>query len=206
MVADCLAFGPSLASAPRRGTIPKHRFPRSFGMHQVAEGIWVPIVTPFRRGEVDGAALARLARHLQAHGVAGLVAGATTGEGALLTPAEQEGVFTSLREAVPKLPVVLGLSQAATSAAVERARVLAALRPHGLLVTPPPYLRPGRDGVRRRRGTHVPAGSRNRPARVLGRRQPELRGPLPGRPRHDRRRRAPSSALACAHVRAVACR
>lgn len=118
-------------------------------MHRVLEGIWVPIVTPFRRGEVDRAALARLASHLQARGVAGLVAGATTGEGALLTPAEQEEVFATLREATPKLPVVLGLSQAATSAAVERARALAALRPDGLLVTPPPYVRPTQDGVRR---------------------------------------------------------
>ena len=44
---------------------------------------------------------------------------------------------------------MLGLSHAATQTAVAQARQLAALRPHGLLVTAPPYVRPSQDGVRR---------------------------------------------------------
>ena len=70
------------------------------------EGIWVPVVTPFRDEAIDHPALARLARHLAARGIAGLVAGATTGEGALLVGGELEAVFSTLREAVPKLPSV----------------------------------------------------------------------------------------------------
>lgn len=118
-------------------------------MHPIFEGIWVPIVTPFRNGDIDHAALARLARHLAANGIAGLVAGATTGEGALLLPGEQEAIFATLREAVPALPIVLGLSQAATQAAAAQARSLAALRPDGLLATAPTYVRPTQAGVRR---------------------------------------------------------
>lgn len=118
-------------------------------MQQIIEGIWVPIVTPFRGERIDHAALARLARHLAGHGVAGLVAGATTGEGALLLPGEQEALFATLREAVPTLPIVLGLSQPATQAASEQARTLAALRPAGLLATPPTYVRPTQAGIRR---------------------------------------------------------
>jgi 4-hydroxy-tetrahydrodipicolinate synthase len=118
-------------------------------MHPIVEGIWVPIVTPFRGDAVDHAALARLARHLAAHGIAGLVAGATTGEGALLEPGEQEAVFATLRAATPALPIVLGVSQSATQAAVAQARRLAALRPDGLLVTPPTYVRPSQQGVQR---------------------------------------------------------
>jgi len=113
------------------------------------EGIWVPIVTPFREGDVDHAALARLARYLADSGVTGLVAGATTGEGALLRPGELEAIFASLREAVPTLPVILGLSHAATDAAVTSARALAALKPTGLLVTAPTYVRPTQQGIRR---------------------------------------------------------
>lgn len=113
------------------------------------EGIWVPIVTPFSADGVDHSSLARLARHLADQGVAGIVAGATTGEGALLRPGEQEAVFATLRDAVPELPIVLGVSQASTEAAAAQASRLAALKPDGLLVTPPIYVRPTQQGIQR---------------------------------------------------------
>lgn len=118
-------------------------------MHPIFQGIWVPIVTPFRDDAIDHAALAGLARHLAAHGISGLVAGATTGEGALLEPGEQEALFATLRQAVPALPIVLGVSQSATQAAVAQARHLAELAPDGLLVTPPSYVRPSQQGIQR---------------------------------------------------------
>lgn len=118
-------------------------------MQTIFEGIWVPIVTPFHGEDVDHAALGRLARHLANHGVNGLIAGATTGEGALLQAGEQEAIFATLREAVPELPVVLGLSQASTQSAVTQAKNLAALNPDGLLVTAPIYVRPTQQGVQR---------------------------------------------------------
>lgn len=112
-------------------------------------GVWVPIVTPFQGDGIDHPALERLARHVAKAGVSGLVVGATTGEGALLRPGEQEALLRSLRAAVPGLPLVLGINDAATAAAVARSRELAALKPAGLLVTPPPYLRPSQEGIRR---------------------------------------------------------
>lgn len=113
------------------------------------EGIWLPIVTPFRAGEIDHPSLARLARHYADEGIAGFVAGATTGEGALLDAGEQEAIFATLRDAAPTHPIVLGISASATHAAAKRARELAALGPNGLLVTPPVYVRPTQAGVRR---------------------------------------------------------
>ncbi len=113
------------------------------------EGIWVPIVTPFRNNEIDHKALARLTSHLKAHGIAGIVAGATTGEGALLEQGEQEAIFHTLRQAAPGLPIVLGMSQASTQTAVVQARSLAALHPDGLLITSPTYVRPTQQGVQR---------------------------------------------------------
>ena len=124
------------------------------------EGIWVPIITPFSGDTVDHPALARLARHLVAQGIAGLVAGATTGEGALLRPGEQEAIFATLREAVPGVPLVLGVSQSATDAAVDQACRLASLAPEGLLVTAPPYVRPSQEGLRRHFEAIVEAADR----------------------------------------------
>jgi 4-hydroxy-tetrahydrodipicolinate synthase len=120
-------------------------------MHTHFEGIWLPIVTPFLAGgdAIDHPALARLARRYADAGIAGFVAGATTGEGALLDPHEQEAVYATLRDAVPDRPIMLGLTASATRHAAERARALAALRPDGLLTTPPVYVRPTQDGVRR---------------------------------------------------------
>ena len=113
------------------------------------EGIWVPIVTPFQGDRIDHPALARLAKYLASHEVNGLVAGATTGEGALLRAGELEAAFATLREAVPQLPIVLGISQASTETAALQAKNLAELRPDGLLVTPPSYVRPNQEGIRR---------------------------------------------------------
>lgn len=118
-------------------------------MQTTFEGIWVPIVTPLRDGAIDHPALTRLAQHLAASGIAGLVAGATTGEGALLGEDEHEALFATLRKAVPTLPVVLGISHASTHAAVAQAKRLASLRPDGLLVTAPTYVRPSQQGVQR---------------------------------------------------------
>ncbi len=121
------------------------------------EGIWVPIVTPFRGEVVDHAALSRLAQHLRDNGIRGLVAGATTGEGALLRSGEQEAIFATLRDAVPGMPIVLGVFEAATHQAAALARDLASLGPEGLLVTPPTYVRPSQEGVKRHFETIVDA-------------------------------------------------
>ena len=113
------------------------------------EGIWVPIVTPLSNDGVDHSSLTRLAQYLARQGIAGLVAGATTGEGALLRAGEQEAIFTTLRAAVPELPIVLGISQPSTEVAASLARSLSMLQPDGLLVAPPIYVRPSQQGIQR---------------------------------------------------------
>ena len=113
------------------------------------DGIWVPIITPFSDDAVDHFSLTRLAQYLAGQGIAGIVAGATTGEGALLRTGEQEAVFATLRAAVPQLPIVLGISRASTEEAASQARSLSVLQPDGLLVTPPTYVRPTQDGIQR---------------------------------------------------------
>ncbi len=117
-------------------------------MQTVFEGIWVPIVTPWQGDGIDHGALTRLAQHLRAAGVHGLVAGATTGEGVLYRAGEMEAVISTLRLAVPELPLVVGVTHADTHAACAIARAAAALKPDGLLVTAPMYVRPSQAGVR----------------------------------------------------------
>ncbi|MFM0247822.1 dihydrodipicolinate synthase family protein [Paraburkholderia sediminicola] len=52
-------------------------------------GIWLPIVTPLRHGEVDVDALQRLADYYLSTEISGFVALSTTGEAALLQESER---------------------------------------------------------------------------------------------------------------------
>jgi len=111
-------------------------------------GIWVPLVTPFRAGAVDLPALRRLVQHLAAQGVAGFVACGSTGEAAMLTEAEQDGVLGTTLDAAGGKPVLMGLAGVDARAIALRAQALAARhRPSGWLLAPPAYVKPSQAGI-----------------------------------------------------------
>jgi 4-hydroxy-tetrahydrodipicolinate synthase len=110
-------------------------------------GVWIPIVTPFREGRVDHAALAALVKRLAADGVAGFVVCATTGEAPLLCDEERVAVLGTIKAATAR-PLVMGAS--ATTADEVLRRIDAATRhaPTAFMVTPPPYIRPSQAALR----------------------------------------------------------
>jgi 4-hydroxy-tetrahydrodipicolinate synthase len=111
-------------------------------------GIWVPLVTPFRDGAVDLPALRRLVQHLAAQGVAGFVACGSTGEAAMLTEAEQDSVLGTTLDAAGGKPVLMGLAGVDAQACARRAQALAARhRPAGWLLAPPAYVKPSQAGI-----------------------------------------------------------
>lgn len=110
-------------------------------------GIWVPIVTPFRDGEIDFPALETLARHLVDGGVAGLVACGSTGEAAALDHGEQLAVLDAVLQAVPDCPVVMGLAGNNMPQLLRRLDDLRRRPISGLLVPPPYYIRPSQAGL-----------------------------------------------------------
>ena len=63
----------------------------------IFSGVWIPIVTPFRAGQVDHDALAALVKRLAGAGVAGFVVCATTGEAPLLSDAERVEVLGTIK-------------------------------------------------------------------------------------------------------------
>ena len=74
------------------------------------EGIWLPIVTPLRDGEVDVEALELLTDKYASDGVAGIVALSTTGEAALLNDVERVTVLQAITQvAAGRVPVIAGL-------------------------------------------------------------------------------------------------
>lgn len=76
----------------------------------VFQGVWVPLVTPFSGGAVDGGALRRLVRHYAAAGVDGLVVCGSTGEAASLDDAEQLAVLDAVLTEAGRLPVIMGVA------------------------------------------------------------------------------------------------
>src|SRR6185436_14291143 len=83
------------------------------------QGLWLPLITPFRDGELDEASLRRLVRHYAASPVDGFILAATSGEGMSLRTDELERLVTVTRSELSasrrQLPILLGLSGASTA-------------------------------------------------------------------------------------------
>ena len=110
-------------------------------------GLWIPLVTPFREGRVDAAALKRLVSHLAEAGVAGFVVCGSTGEAASLTHAEQLAALDAVLSADSGKPVLMGLSGIQSGEMLARLREMAQRPLAGVLVSAPHYLRPSQAGL-----------------------------------------------------------
>ena len=115
------------------------------------QGLWLPLVTPFRDGVLDEVSLRRLVRHYAEEPVDGLILGATTGEGLTLDEQEVERLVAvsavELAGAGKRVPLFLGLSGSDTrkvAAALERT---AAWPISGYLIACPYYTRPSQEGL-----------------------------------------------------------
>ncbi len=114
------------------------------------EGLWLPLITPFRNGRLDETSLKRLLRHYAGEPVDGLIMAATTGEGLTLDEAETERLADiAAAETGAGRPVYLGLSGSDTR---KLAKALERSRPwplDGYLIACPYYTRPSQEGLYR---------------------------------------------------------
>ena len=124
---------------------------RSSDLRTFLHGLWLPLVTPFRDGELDEASLRRLTRHYAALPVNGLVLAATTGESLTLEREELERLVFTVRDEIggPRnLPVCLGLAGSNTRALLDTLDRTAAWPIDGYLISCPYYSRPSQHGLR----------------------------------------------------------
>jgi 4-hydroxy-tetrahydrodipicolinate synthase len=113
-------------------------------------GLWLPLVTPFRNGELDETSLRRLVRHYAALPVNGLILAATTGESLTLEPDETERLVLTVRDELRRnrnLPICLGLSGSNTRALLDTLERTAAWPIDGYLISCPYYSRPSQRGL-----------------------------------------------------------
>lgn len=112
------------------------------------EGVSVAIVTPFRNGALDDAALVRLVGHLLELGVDGIVATGSTGEAATLGDEERRRVVqTVVRECRGRAFVIAGTGTNNTAASVALSRDARECGVDGLMVVTPYYNKPTPDGL-----------------------------------------------------------
>ncbi|HEY4252475.1 MAG TPA: dihydrodipicolinate synthase family protein [Roseomonas sp.] len=121
--------------------------------HPPLQGIWLPLITPFRDGALDEVSLRRLLRHYAAAPIEGLILAATTGEGLTLDEAETERLVAvaaaELAAIGRRLPILLGLSGSDTRKLVAALAKTAAWPIDGYLIACPYYTRPSQQGLLR---------------------------------------------------------
>jgi 4-hydroxy-tetrahydrodipicolinate synthase len=114
-------------------------------------GLWLPLVTPFRNGELDEPSLRRLVAHFAGGPIDGLILAATSGEGLALSTSELERLVNVVREELDArrrfLPVCLGLAGASTRKMQDALDETAAWPIDGYLISCPYYVRPSQRGL-----------------------------------------------------------
>jgi 4-hydroxy-tetrahydrodipicolinate synthase len=122
---------------------------RSSDLHTSLHGLWLPLITPFRDGELDEVSLRRLVRHYAALPIDGLVLAATTAESLTLEIEETERLVIAARDEVgdSHLPICLGLSGGNTRKLLDTLDRTAAWPIDSYLLSCPYYSRPSYRGL-----------------------------------------------------------
>ena len=123
-------------------------------LRQQLQGLWLPLVTPFRDGRLDERSLRQLTRHYavqEVQAVDGFILGATSGEGMTLQRDELERLVATVRDELAarhrNAPILLGLSGADTARLKESLDQSADWPIDGYLIASPYYVRPSQRGL-----------------------------------------------------------
>ncbi|MGZ5874515.1 MAG: 4-hydroxy-tetrahydrodipicolinate synthase [Bradyrhizobium sp.] len=125
--------------------------PGSSGLRSFLQGLWLPLITPFRNGAFDETSLRRLVRHYATMPIDGLILAATSGEGLTLGVAELERIVALTRSETADckryMPICIGLSGSATMTMCDTLDETAAWPIDGYLIASPYYSRPSQHGL-----------------------------------------------------------
>jgi 4-hydroxy-tetrahydrodipicolinate synthase len=121
--------------------------------NSIPQGIWLPLVTPFKDGVFDETSARRLARHYTAAPVDGFILAATTGEGLTADEDEIERYVGICREAIDasarSVRLFLGVSGSDTRKVIKALDHTSAWPIDGYLIPCPYYTRPSQIGLYR---------------------------------------------------------
>jgi 4-hydroxy-tetrahydrodipicolinate synthase len=119
----------------------------------IPQGIWLPLITPFKDGAFDEVSARRVARHYAGAAVDGFILAATTGEGLTIDDDEIERYVNICREEIDiagrATRLFLGLSGSDTRKVIKGLAHTSAWAVDGYLVVCPYYTRPSQLGLYR---------------------------------------------------------
>ena len=112
------------------------------------KGAIVAIVTPFKKGKIDEAALRKLVEFQIKNGTDGIVPCGTTGESSTLSHEEHDRVIEIVIDAAKKrVPVIAGTGSNSTAEAIRLTRHAYQAGADGALMVAPYYNRPTQEGL-----------------------------------------------------------
>lgn len=116
--------------------------------HDALLGSITPLVTPFRNGQIDHAALERLLERQIAAGSHGVSVGGTTGEPGTLSVEERKDLIAFAMQVVNgRVPLLAGTGTLRLDETLEITRFAANLGVAGALVITPYYIKPNQAGL-----------------------------------------------------------
>ena len=112
------------------------------------KGLWLPLITPFKDGEVDFASYRKLIDHYLGFGIDGLFPLGTTGESPVLDDDETDALVEATLEAARgRVPVLVGVGGNDTRKVEKSLKRLERHRFQGIVSVCPYYNRPSQDGL-----------------------------------------------------------
>lgn len=112
------------------------------------EGVWLPIITPFKDDKVDFESYRRIIEFYSDKGLAGIIPLGTTGESPAVSDEEYEAVIDKTVEFVAgRLPILVGAGGNYTKKAVKQVHVVEKYKVQGILSVCPYYNRPDQAGI-----------------------------------------------------------
>lgn len=111
-------------------------------------GVWLPIITPFRGGEIDYVSYKRLIDHYATKGIKGLIPNGTTGECPTIEDYELEALLDKTVEYVNgRMPIFFGLGGNNTYKVLKQLKLVEKYKVDGILSVSPYYNRPDQNGL-----------------------------------------------------------
>lgn len=112
------------------------------------EGIWLPIITPFKNDTIDFKAYKNLIDYYIRKGIYGLIPMGTTGESPTISEDEYEKILEKTMEYTNgRIPVYVGLGGNYTAKVVKQLKLVEKYKVDGILSVSPYYNRPDQKGI-----------------------------------------------------------
>ncbi|MDF2513178.1 MAG: dapA4 [Herbinix sp.] len=111
-------------------------------------GVWLPIITPFKDDKIDFVSYRKLIDHYIGKGVHGIIPLGTTGECPVLNEREfEEMIEQTMTYVGGRVPVYVGVGGNYTAKVVKRVKIAEYYDIQGILSVCPYYNKPGQEGI-----------------------------------------------------------